>query len=120
MAVSVVPDLMALLRHAQQQVLIAGNLLADHKKGGVGAPLQKTVQQGGGGVPPGAVVKGQGHVLGLLESGGLEGGLHRPSGIQRSQKHSGQEREKAFHHKITGFSLPGGAVPIRGRDWNRR
>ena len=41
----------------------AFNLLADEEKGGLGPPFFQAVQQALRGAPPGAVVKGQGHVL---------------------------------------------------------
>ena len=61
-----VADLMALRFHSLQQVLVAGDLLADDKKGGGYASFQQSVQQDAGGIPPGAVVKGEGHIFGLL------------------------------------------------------
>ena len=53
-------DLVALRLHPLHQVLVALDLLSDQKKRGPGAPLRKAVQQALRGLPPGAVVKGDG------------------------------------------------------------
>ena len=78
MGVGVVADLVAVRRHAADQVLVALHLPADDKEGGHHPPLRQAVQQGPGGVVPGPVVKSQGHVLGLFRLHlGLADGLHR-------------------------------------------
>ena len=66
MGIGVVTDLMALRLHPFQQILIAGDLLPDYKKSGGYPPLQEAVQKKAGGIPPGTVVKGEGHIFGLL------------------------------------------------------
>ena len=112
-----VSDLVALRLHAAQQILVARNLLPDYKKGCRRVPLQQAVQQAGGGVRPGAVVKGQGHIFWLLGEGlahllvqpaqnfygdlrlsanvSGEIGLHRP-GAARGQP--GQQRRQKKRH----------------------
>ena len=66
MAVGVIAHLVAFRRHPPQQILIAGDLLADHKKRGRHAPLQQAIQKNAGGVSPGSIIKGKGHIFGLL------------------------------------------------------
>ena len=63
MAVGMVAYLMAFCRHPQQQFLVAGDLLSDHKESGAGAPIPQAVQENGGSISPGAVVKSQRHIF---------------------------------------------------------
>ena len=63
MIISVNANLVPLIVHAAYDILVAFNLSADQKKGGLYAPLRQAVQQAGGGGAAWAVVKGQGDEL---------------------------------------------------------
>ena len=67
MGIGVVANLVAFRLHALEQGLIALDLLADDKKSGRGPALQQAVQQPSGGIRPGAVVKGQRNILGIVQ-----------------------------------------------------
>ena len=66
---------MALLVHAADQVLVAGDHLPHQEKGGLHPPLGQAVQQGLGGGAAGPVVKGEG------DEGPV--GLHLGLGVRR-------------------------------------
>ena len=55
----------ASLSHPAEEILVPCDLLAHQEKGGAGPPLPEAVQQAGGGIPAGTVVKGQGHEVAL-------------------------------------------------------
>ena len=64
-APAVVAHLVALIPHPAEEILVPCDLLAHQEKGGAGPPLPEAVQQAGGGIPAGTVVKGQGHEAAL-------------------------------------------------------
>ena len=94
-APAVVAHLVALVPHPAEEVLAARDPLAHQEEGGAGAPLPEAVQQAGGGVPAGSVVKGQGHEAALRRKlrrarRGAGGVPARKEGQEQSQK--GAER----------------------------
>ena len=138
--IGVVADLVAVCRHAAQQVLVSLHLLADNKKGGRRAAGSKALQQPACGVGPGAVVKGQRHIF-RLAGKGLPGlavqiaqdfhrDLRRPDGIvcqvrlhipvtaggQPGGQDCQQKTKHFFHHpRSFGFSLNFAVCPSMSR-----
>ena len=91
-------NLMALIRHPADGVLVVGHLLSHQEKGGLDPPLGQAVQQGLRGLGPGAVVKGQGQIsLGRQSRRRLSG---------RQGRHV-RQRDKPRGHRQTKGQSPG-------------
>ena len=91
-------NLMALIRHPPDGVLVVGHLLSHQEKGGLDPPLGQAVQQGLRGLGPGAVVKGQGQIsLGRQSRRRLSG---------RQSRHV-RQRDKPRRHRQTKGQNPG-------------
>jgi hypothetical protein len=83
----VVADLVPLLRHPSHQAGVILHLPADEEERGFGPPFFQAVQQALRGAPPGAVVKGQGHIL--LSRRDLRSAVRR-HGLSARQAQRGQ------------------------------
>ena len=99
---------MALCRHAPQQGLLTGDLLAQQEEGGRDAPGTQLIQQPGGGVPVGAVIEGEGHIFFHLQRDRLPRRPGRRGGEQKGNSHSPQKdcgcAESISFHNNTAFS----------------
>ena len=89
--IGVHPNLAPLVLHLTDELLVARDSVAHHKKGGGHFPQLQLLQQPAGGIRPGSVVKGEGHHRHLHLSLSLRA-LHR-------LPHRGQRQNKTHHQK---------------------
>ena len=118
MGIAVVSNLVPLRRHTGQQRFVAGDAVAQHKKGGLGVVLRQPVKKTAG-IRAGAVVKGQGDAKGLLRGGLLllRGGLLLLSarqGMVQKVLGRGQRLRRGGGKRAKGFGLRGRRLKEHG------